>query len=116
MIKIKHFRIPAYFAEFVADLPKREQRKPDNDMLLPYSRHDKSFVPMTKGGQTVIEWTDNPDEVIPLKGIANCSLQDNYNYALGRRIAAGRLDKLLAETYGVLPTHPDREKLKELMR
>lgn len=109
MIKIRYFRIPQYFAEFISEIPK--PRKPDQDMLLRYDRSDPAFTPMTRGGLVEVECNDNPD--MPVIATAACSLKDNFCYRTGRRIAAGRLDKRLAEL-GIMQSHPDRVRLGEL--
>jgi len=56
-----------------------------------YNRRKTKWQPSTKGGKTECHLVLEDDSEIV--GIAECSLQDNFNYKIGRQIAFGRAVK-----------------------
>jgi hypothetical protein len=63
----------------------------------PYHRNGKNrsnWAPMTKGGKTVCTLVDGQGAMLA-QGVAMCSLDDSFNYRLGRLISCGRAKKKL---------------------
>lgn len=64
-----------------------------------------------RGGQTVAQIIDLDTEVVVAEGVARCHTKDNYNKAIGRRIALGRAVKALANrksAFDLAETSEDR--------
>lgn len=95
---VRHYRIEQEVGEEIQKVLTLAERKrwgadtePDEEFLRRYRRGMKDFEPHVKGGKTVATVVDDAgNEFI---GVSRCSLEDNFCYAMGRRIAIGRAMK-----------------------
>jgi len=94
--RISHYRLPSDRAmwfdppefyenrvEFMLDNVRRFFRRGEND-----------FVPFERGGMTICEVTKNKQFEFDTSAV--CSLQDNFSYKRGTKIALGRALKVLS--------------------
>ena len=99
MIKYAHFRVPKV-------LKGRDEGPPMPVHLYRYSRQDgwigDRLPPLYEmeigvhpnGGATVC-WVEDEEGKAWYAGLSLCSFSDNFNYALGRRIARNRMESAM---------------------
>ena len=89
----KHYR---YRKNMVNQLVMGVLRKPYH-----YQKGTTKWEPSCKGGATECHLVlDNDEEIVT---VAECSLKDNFVYAIGRNIAYGRALKVFNEQYEEIP-------------
>ena len=88
--RYKHYRISNLFE---SEAP-RKGRPGSNILCRYYTRGHNTIVPLPRGGKTICEIFNQKNALIA-SGEAHCSMRDNFNYRIGRRIAQGRaMDQL----------------------
>lgn len=88
-VKFEHFRVPKFGNHPQKGLPPM-------NVLSRYYRGDNSWLPYERGGQTVCTLSDK-DGYVLARGISTCSMSDNFDYGIGRKIAFGRAMAKLEE-------------------
>ena len=87
--RYKHYRI----ARNARVIPEKG-RPPEALLYRHYSAGTNNKKPAERGGKTVCE-IFNQKNILLASGEAYCSMRDNFNYRIGRRIAQGRaMDQL----------------------
>lgn len=105
-----HYRVPiSYRQEYIADYGEKAFRRgrPESRYLFKYSRGRGFYVPcgrpFPRGGKTVCSLIQQRTGYVIARGVALCSMQENFEYAEGRRRAKENLfDNILSDEYVVM--------------
>jgi len=96
-VKYEHYRVPhsKYFGDEWAAWVSAARHPGRHGVAYRYFRGVSKWKPGERGGYTICYLLGDENEVVAAD-VAECSPEDNFNYAIGRDIALGRARKALA--------------------